>query len=241
MFLQPRNFLCIIMLLEMIHSTAVLAGSVRVYTGANAAGITIGLKVKSIKELRERGITLQKLDYSCGSAALSTLCTSYINKPYSEQTIIDEIVKNGDIKKIAVRKGFSLLDLKRFAGRHGIAADGYALDYPSLLDLHCPVLVPLMRKDINLRHFVIFRGADHERVFLADPAVGRRTMTRVDFLAEWNPRVGMVFHPIGMTPPLHHGLELGPEDATYMTTDRLRAILMASVMQDIHKATEYGD
>jgi predicted double-glycine peptidase len=223
----------------LVRTSPVLAGEVRVPLGGHGAGSEIVVDVQSIKELREDGVVLQQLDYSCGSAALSTLFTSYLEQPYSEMEIIDFILRTGDMQKIIVRKGFSLLDLKRFADSHGIEATGYGLDFPSLVEFDCPVLVPLYRKDANIRHFVIFRGASEDRVFLADPAIGRRTMLRSEFEEAWNPRVGMVFRHPGTPPAEHTGLSLGPQDATYLSASSLRAVISQSAFQYIHQANEF--
>jgi len=223
----------------LLPSTATGVSEIRLPLGAYGTGAVITAPVRSIKELREEGITLQKLDYSCGSAALSTLFTAYLDQPFSEQEIIDFIVRNGDMKKITVRNGFSLLDLKRFAESHGVKATGYALDFESLLELQCPVLVPLYRKEADMRHFVIFRGADAERVFLADPAMGRRTIYRSEFEAQWTPRVGMVFSRPDSPPPADHGLALGGSDGAYLSNETLHLVIRQSVVRYIHQANEF--
>ncbi|MHB9133159.1 MAG: C39 family peptidase [Armatimonadota bacterium] len=215
------------------------AGEVRLPIGMPGGGFTLTEQVKSVKELREDGITLQKLDYSCGSAALSTLFTSFLREPYSETEIIEFLVRTGDLKKILIRKGFSMLDLKRFAESHGVEAIGYALDYDSLQEFDCPVLVPLYRKDTDLRHFVIFRGIKGDRVFLADPAVGRRTMLRAEFEAEWNPKVGMVFARPGALSAADNPMKLEPEDDIYLSSSTLRAVALQSALQFIHQANEF--
>ena len=217
----------------------VTAGEVRIPVGAGMGGVMLVEPVQSIKELREAGIVFQQLDYSCGSAALATLLTSYLNQAYSEQYIINFILRTGDARKIMIRKGFSLLDLKRFAEAHGISAFGYALDYQSLLELHCPVLVPLSRKDLDMRHFVVFRGANADRVFLADPAIGRRTMTIAEFCREWEPQVGMVFSVPGPPPPAQHDLAVNAQDAIYLNGENIRSLVQQSVLRYIHDAKSF--
>ncbi|MHB9023380.1 MAG: C39 family peptidase [Armatimonadota bacterium] len=223
-----------------IRAFPACAGEVRIALGPFGRDVAISQEVRSIKEIREEGITLQRLDYSCGSAALATLFTSYLRQPYSEGEIIEFILRTGDINKIAVRKGFSLLDLKRFAEAHGITTTGYALDYPSLVEFQCPVLLPLYHADTKMRHFVIFRGAVGDRVFLADPAIGRRTVPRAEFEHEWEPKVGLVLEHPGM-PSAGQNTPLGihSEDATYLSTDSLRAIIWKSVVDYIHSPNEF--
>ena len=228
-----------VILWAIARTSSAHAGEVRLPIGSNGGYATVATDVKSVKELREDGITLQKLDYSCGSAALSTIFTSYLDLPYSEADIIDFIVRNGDVQKILVRKGFSLLDLKNFADQHGVAATGYALEFNDLVELQCPVLVPLYRPKQNMRHFVIFRGATEDRVFLADPAVGRRTMLRSEFEEAWIPKVGMVFNHPGMPPAEQTLLGFDPMDGAYLPSDNLRAVVYQSVITYIHQANEF--
>ncbi len=223
----------------LLRTSSVMAGEVRVAMGSYGTGTTLVLPVASAKEVKERGVILQRLDYSCGSAALATLFTSYLNQPYSESEIIDFIVRTGNMQKIIVRRGFSLLDLKRFAEAHGISATGYALDYDSLLDFKCPVLLPLYQAETKMRHFVIFRGATEDRVFLADPALGRRTMMRSEFERMWNPRVGMVFTHPGVPPAAHTPLALGPADDVYLSSACLRAVVDQTISDAIHEAKEF--
>lgn len=222
-----------------LRTSPALAGEVRVPAGPSGLGISVPLEINSVIELREHGITLQQLDYSCGSAALSTLFTSYLNQPYSESEIIDFITMTGDLQKIIVRKGFSLLDLKRFAESHGVKADGYELDFDSLVEFQSPVLVPLTYKDQALRHFVIVRGYKDDRVFLADPAQGRQTMLRAEFEALWQPKVGMVFSHTENTPAERSILDLGPDDAMYLSSESLRVVVTQSANQFIHSASEF--
>jgi predicted double-glycine peptidase len=215
------------------------AADLRVPFGAYGGGITLSAQVTSLKEQRETGVCLQRLDYSCGSAALSTLFTNYLGQPYSENEIIDYIVRTGNMQLIVARKGFSLLDLKRFAEAHGVRADGYELDVPSLAELNGPVLVPLYRRDINMRHFVVVRGMDADRLYLADPAVGRRAITREEFERVWNPRVGMVFST-PTTPAVHHTpMGVTPADAMYLSGDEIRSALLATAVQYVHNPSEF--
>lgn len=233
-----RMLLLVLGFLTLGNTSPVLAGEVSIPVGPNA-GLEVTVPVRSVKEIREDGITLQQLDYSCGSAALATLFTSYLGRPYSETEIINFIVKSTDLNKVAARRGFSLLDLKRFAESHGVQATGYALDFASLQELNCPVLVPLYHKDTDMRHFVVFRGAIGDRVFLADPAIGRQTMFRSEFEELWNPRVGMVFSYPGMPPAAQTPLGLKPDDELYLSSDSVRAMVLQSVIQYVHQANEF--
>jgi uncharacterized protein len=83
---------------------------------------------------------------------------------------------------IRVRHGFSLLDLKRYVDARGYEGIGYGdLTFEDLIDL-APVMVPV---DFRYPHFVVFRGVRGNRVLLADPGFGNRTMHVAKFQDAW--------------------------------------------------------
>ncbi|MEE9543712.1 MAG: C39 family peptidase, partial [Thermodesulfobacteriota bacterium] len=156
----------------------------------NIGGIAIEKEIKSLREINISNVVTQKYDYSCGSAAMATLL-SYFGDTVEEREIIDKILKIGDIDKIIKRKGFSLLDLKRFAEGRGYKAEGYRADFLSDLEkLKTPVLLPITIN--NYKHFVIFRGVSGDRVFLADPAKGNVTLPFYQFEKFWFDNVFLV-------------------------------------------------
>ena len=143
--------------------------------------------VTSLLEMRQDRVVVQKWDISCGAAALATVLNYQHGDPISEREIAaaligrEEYLANPDL--VRSRLGFSLLDLKRFVDQRGYRGIGYGdLEFGDLLDL-APVLVP-----VNLNgypHFVVFRGMKGNRVLLADPAFGNRTMLAVKFESAW--------------------------------------------------------
>lgn len=106
---------------------------------------------------------------------------------------------------VQIRQGFSLLDLKRFVDRRGYRGVGYGQLTLENLVQRAPILVPIDTHGYN--HFVIFRGIAGNRVLLADPAWGNRTMTAERFERVWidyGPlgKVGFVVAgPDGLVPP----------------------------------------
>jgi len=149
-----------------------------------------------MKEIKGRNIIHQSLDFSCGAAGLSTLMHFYLNDPVSEKEIINNILKSVDLAKVKQRKGFSLLDLKKFAEAKGYKVTGYKMDSKFLAELKTPVLVPIKFK--AYQHFVIVKGTVGDRVFIADPAVGNMTMKISRFENIWLGGIGLVIeHPNG--------------------------------------------
>ena len=84
---------------------------------------------------------------------------------------------------VQARHGFSLLDMKRFVDQRGYQGIGYGkLELSDLIDM-APIIVPV---DLNgFPHFVVLRGAVGNRVLLADPAFGNRTMLAAKFERAW--------------------------------------------------------
>lgn len=143
--------------------------------------------VRSLLEMRHDRVVVQKWDLSCGAAALATILNFQHNDPINEREIAiglmgrEEYVKNPAL--VQVRQGFSLLDLKRYVDSRGYEGIGYGkLTLEDLIE-RAPVMVPINANGYN--HFVVFRGIAGNRVLLADPAWGNRTMTIDDFKKMW--------------------------------------------------------
>jgi predicted double-glycine peptidase len=187
------------------------AGTVALFllgsSGAYAQGISLAVggqrltkDVKSWKDLRREGVVLQELDYSCGAAAMSTLLSHHFGDPVNEGEVIGFIFIHGQtpeegLKKYFQRQGFSLLDLKRFAEFRGYKVAGYReMDFSDLLEFlekdRLPVLVPI--NTFGYSHFVIVRGIEGNRVYLADPAFGKTTMTIARFASVWVDGIGLI-------------------------------------------------
>ncbi len=143
--------------------------------------------VRSLLEMRHHDVTIQKWDLSCGAAALDILLRYQWGDPVTERQIAlglmkrREYIENPDL--IRIREGFSLLDLKRYVEEHGYQGIGFGgLDLDDLKE-KAPIMVPINALGYN--HFVVFRGVYGNRVLLADPAWGNRTMTIDRFMAIW--------------------------------------------------------
>src|SRR5690348_2263062 len=98
--------------------TALLAAATQTVSAGSVSlpvqsGGAFKVPVVSLKEERFRATIRQQYDFSCGSAALSTLLTYHYNYPVSEQAVFAEMFQRGDRQRIQ-RQGFSLLDIKMF-------------------------------------------------------------------------------------------------------------------------------
>jgi predicted double-glycine peptidase len=153
---------------SLLLTPAAWAGSV-VIPGADSG--TLNVKVMSLKERQFRLTVRQKLDFSCGSAALSTLLTYHYGDPVDEPTIFKAMWDNGDHQKIR-REGFSLLDLKHFLEARGYSADGYAAPLERLESVGIPAIVLIRENGYN--HFVVVKGIRDGKVAVGDPSLGAR-------------------------------------------------------------------
>jgi uncharacterized protein len=143
--------------------------------------------VRSLIEMRQDRVVVQEWDLSCGAAALTTLLRYQHNDLVEEREVAlglmgrEEYVANPAL--VQIRQGFSLLDLKRFVDARGYEGIGYGkLTLDDLIE-RAPIMVPIATNGYN--HFVIFRGVAGNRVLLADPAWGNRTMTVDKFKKKW--------------------------------------------------------
>jgi predicted double-glycine peptidase len=165
--------------------------------------------VKSLLELRRDKVIVQKWDLSCGAAALATLLNYQHGDPVSEQAIAKGLIQRKEYVEhpqlVQLREGFSLLDLKRYVDKRGYAGAGYGKLTIQDLTQYAPIMVPLSLHGYN--HFVVFRGGLGNRVLLADPAWGNRTMSLQRFEKAWidYPEFGKVGFVVtradGSTPP----------------------------------------
>ena len=92
-------------LMGLCPAGACLADSVNV---PYEMGGAYSLPVTSMKAARFRAMVHQQYDFSCGSAALSTLLTYHYGFKVTEQTVFEEMYAMGDQPKIR-REGFSLV------------------------------------------------------------------------------------------------------------------------------------
>lgn len=147
----------------------------------------------TLKEIRDRYVVKQQLDYSCGAAALATLMTYYYSEETSEQELLDLLnirLQSFSEEERARKKrnGFSLLDLKIVAQQKGFEADGFEVSVDQLRLLRAPALVYV--RPLDYHHFAILRGIAGDRVYLADPSRGNLRISVPRFASEYG---GVVF------------------------------------------------
>jgi uncharacterized protein len=143
--------------------------------------------VRSLLEIRRANVMIQNWDLSCGAAALGTLLRYEFGEPVTEKEIARGLMSRGEYiehpELVQIREGFSLLDLKRYVQTRGYKGLGFGqLGLNDLIE-RAPIMIPINALGYN--HFVVFRGVMGDRVLLADPAWGNRTMTLDKFQRMW--------------------------------------------------------
>lgn len=199
-----------------------LASAALLLAGFSAPALAMDERppVKSLLELRRDHVVVQEFDISCGAAALATMLNYQHADWVKEKEVAkglmqrEEYIQNPQL--VQMREGFSLLDLKRFVDQRGYEGVGFGkLTLQDLVE-KAPIMVALNMHGYN--HFVVFRGMRADRVLLADPAWGNRTM-RVDHFEDvWidYPEIGRVGFVVSRKDGATPVNELAPRDSDFV-------------------------
>src|SRR5690606_36322082 len=96
--------------------------------------------VEPAKEQKFRNIVRQAYDYSCGSAALTTVLEHYLGREFEERQIMEGLLHYGEADRIVERRGFSMLDFKRLATALGYPSGGFRAEIEDLMELDHPAI-----------------------------------------------------------------------------------------------------
>ncbi|TAK94124.1 MAG: peptidase C39 family protein [Aquabacterium sp.] len=140
--------------------------------------------IKPYSEFKFENIIHQAYDYSCGSAALVTVINNYLGIKVTEQQAMEGMLSHGERDKIIERRGFSLLDMKRYVASLGAIGAGFRGEMSDLEKLTQPAIVPI--DYAGFKHFVVFRGIRDGRVFIADPSAGHIVFSVEQFAKLWD-------------------------------------------------------
>ena len=112
------------------------------------------------------------------------------------------------------------MDIKRLSNALGYKVNGYKLDLDSLIELSKPAIVTIVLG--NYKHFVVFRGAIKDRVFLADPALGNTIMQRDKFDKIWYKHIALI---IEQRRPSINRLALCADDMRWVGNNIIRTYI----------------
>jgi len=186
-----------------------------VYRVANTepAQQDVFINVEPLSTQRFTNVVRQAYDYSCGSAALTTVLDFYLGRNFQERQVMEGLLRFGETERIVERRGFSLLDMKRLVTALGHPSGGFKAEASDLEELDHPAIAPI--EYAGFKHFVVVRAVYDGRVFVADPALGNISFTMHRFLEIWDNNVLFIVFPNGHKPA--SGLELQEQDLRYVS------------------------
>lgn len=141
--------------------------------------------VRNYKELQRRNIVMQKRDYSCGAAALATVCYYYWGDNVDEEfflALLDLLLTDEEIED-RIENGLAMTDLRKAAVKAGYQASIGKLSFEKLSNSKVPLIVGITVDDYD--HFVVYRGTDGVHVYLADPIRGNLRIPTTIFVRQW--------------------------------------------------------
>lgn len=141
--------------------------------------------VCSWQTLKNENIVMQQYDYSCGAAALSTILQYYWGDYLPEREIIQTIgeLLTDEEWRDRFENGLAISDIRRAAVEQGYLSSIGTLDWQQLRDSRLPLIIPIRTRGYD--HFVVYRGHDLDRVYLADPIRGNIRVPIDRFLSQW--------------------------------------------------------
>lgn len=185
---------------------------------------TQSLRVEPQSEIKFHHIVRQAYDYSCGSAALVTLLNHDLGMNLNEQQVMEGMLAHGEKEKIIERRGFSLLDMKRYTASLGVQSAGFRGEMSDLQTLGGPAIVPI--DYAGFKHFVVLRGVRDGLVYIADPSAGKLVFSEREFATLWDKNTLFVVYPPKDT-VVPHELALSDQELGVIDMDlvRNRAVL----------------
>ncbi|HET8729528.1 MAG TPA: C39 family peptidase [Moraxellaceae bacterium] len=195
------------------------------------------ITVHPLVEQQFRNIAHQAYDYSCGSAALTTVLNGYLGHTFEERQVMDGLLKYGEYEKIVQRRGFSLLDMKRLMTALGYRSGGYKGAFDDIRKLSGPAIVPIHYG--GFKHFVVVKKYRDGRVFVADPALGNISFPEERFKTIWENNVMFIIFPGSVA--VTNNLELTEADMRFVDDTTINLAAFAPIPHFIRHDEEQAD
>jgi predicted double-glycine peptidase len=191
----------------------------------NMAGVDGGIAPEPVQMypyqyFKYKHVVHQAFDYSCGSAALTTVLQYHLGLPITEQQAMEGMLAHGEREKIIERRGFSLLDMKRYVATLGSDSGGFRATMEDLVKLGQPAIVPI--DYAGFKHFVVVKGVRDDRVFIADPSAGNIAFSVGEFAKLWDKGTLFVIYPSKTRPAVQSSLALSDTDLGIISPDLIR-------------------
>ena len=165
-------------------------------------------------------IVHQAFDYSCGSAALTTILQFHLGLAVTEKDAMEGMLEHGEKEKIIARRGFSLLDMKRYVATLGSDSGGFKADMNDLAKLDQPAIVPI--DYAGFKHFVVVKGIREGKVYIADPSAGNIAFSVEEFAGLWDKGTLFVIYPSKTKPLVQSSLTLTDHELGVISPDLVR-------------------
>ncbi len=165
-------------------------------------------------------IVHQAFDYSCGSAALTTILQFHLGLAVTEKDAMEGMLEHGEKDKIIARRGFSLLDMKRYVATLGSDSGGFRADMNDLAKLDQPAIVPI--DYAGFKHFVVVKGIREGKVYIADPSAGNIAFSVEEFASLWDKGTLFVIYPSKTRPIVQSSLSLTDHELGVISPDLVR-------------------
>lgn len=200
--------------LYFFQSNISIAGSVNI----KSQTINGNLNIESWQEIRDKRITKQDKDFSCGAASIATVLSEFYNRPTTEQEVLNALDK-GDNKA-------SFADMEKALPQFGFKGVGLATSWEQLTDLQIPVILYVKQRKQD--HFTVISGITKTHVKISDPSLGNRILTRGQFKEIWETRDEKGFEgkmlailPLENTTPEKNETFFAPPKFSHVPTDIL--------------------
>jgi predicted double-glycine peptidase len=155
---------------------------------------------------------MQRLDYSCGAAALATVFRYYWGANVAEATflmLMPKLKLTQEQIRDRIENGLTLTDLRDMANLAGYQSSMGKVTFDELAKAKVPVIVGITVRKHD--HFAVFRGTDGYYAYLADPIRGNIRVPIPEFEKQWQKNAILVVakpgakvmdpNPLGVTFP----------------------------------------
>lgn len=194
--------------------------------------ITQSVTIEPYEVMKYRHIVHQAYDYSCGSAALTTIMNFDLGVKVTEQQAMEGMMEKGEKEKIIARRGFSLLDMKRYLASLDIQSAGFRGEITDLQGLDHPALVPI---DFGgSKHFVVVRGLKDGLVYIADPSAGNLVFSLTKFASLWDRNTFFIVYP-PKDKPAPHLLALSDQELGVTDMDRVKELAVLPTTLELER------
>lgn len=169
--------------LALALATVVPATALGGEVSLSGIGGVFGVPVTSMKERRTMTVVRQQYDFSCGAAAVATLLSYHYDRPTTEEEVFRAMYVSGN-KETIQKRGFSMLEMKRYLDGLGYHSDGFRLKLERLQKIGVPVITLITVNGYT--HFVVVKGMADGRVLVGDPAFGVTVLSQDGFESVWS-------------------------------------------------------